>query len=73
MASKRTGRKFLTDNAVMARRAEAAAKRPQRVTIISGGMKYKPGQPPVRVCPAGTVRAIAARRGSGRGGMLRRI
>jgi hypothetical protein len=56
MASKRTGRKFLSDNVVNARRA--AAPRPQRITIISGGMKYKLGSPPVRVCPAGASGAV---------------
>jgi hypothetical protein len=68
MASKRTGRKFLHDNLVNARRA--SVPRPQRVTIISGGMRYAPGQDPVRVCPAGSVPAAGARVGSG---MLRRL
>jgi len=56
MASKRTGRKFLSDNVVNARRN--ATPRPQRVTIITGGMKYRPGQPPVPVYPAGAARVL---------------
>jgi hypothetical protein len=55
MVSKRTGRKFLHDNVVRARRN--AAPRQQRVTIISGGIRYAPGQPPAQVCPADAVRA----------------
>jgi hypothetical protein len=53
MASKRTGRKFLTDNVVNARRG---APKPARVTIISGGVKYKNGVAVGRVCPTSSVR-----------------
>ena len=69
MASKRTGRKFLSDNVVNARRA--ANPRVPRVTIITGGVRYAPGQPPSRVCPAGAVRVAGARRTIS--GMLRRL
>lgn len=60
MASKRTGRKFLSDAVVNARAVKAGPK-PSRVTIISGGMKYKYGQDPVPVCPVGSVRGAVRR------------
>jgi hypothetical protein len=47
-------RRFLTDNVVAARRAAAGPKR-SAVTIISGGYKYKDGQPPVLVSQAPSV------------------
>lgn len=33
-------------------RVRATAPKQPRVSIIRNGVKYKPGQPPVRVCPA---------------------
>lgn len=36
-------------------RARAKGAAPSRVSLIMGGVKYKHGQAPARVCPAGRV------------------
>lgn len=58
--AKRTPTRNLSD-AFMKSRAKGA--KPARVSLIVGGVKYKPGQDPVRVCPAGRVtpRSFATR------------
>ena len=33
--------------------------KPARISLILGGMKYKPGQAPARVCPAGRAKPKA--------------
>jgi hypothetical protein len=48
--AKRPATRILSD-AVM--RARSKGAKPARVTLILNGVKYKSGQNPVRVCPAG--------------------
>jgi hypothetical protein len=48
--AKRLGVRTLSD---AARRASAPSAKPARVSYILNGIKYKPGQAPVRVCPQG--------------------
>lgn len=50
--AKRTPTRNLSD-AFMKSRAKGS--KAARVSLIVGGVKYKPGQDPVRVCPAGRV------------------
>ena len=52
MATKRSRRQSLTDALT---RALAPEAKPSRVSFIKDGIKYKSGQAPVRVCPAGGV------------------
>lgn len=40
-------------------RAKSKGAKPARVSLIMGGVKYKPGQAPARVCPAGRAKPKA--------------
>jgi 20S proteasome alpha/beta subunit len=50
--ARRTATRNLSD---AFQKARSKGAKPARVSLILGGIKYKPGQAPARVCPAGRV------------------